>query len=107
MPLVPLSIACMQPLDRTVLHVPSMVVEGVTSSARPVKTTAQIFHDASSVVLPPGGSMNSVVASTSRFDCLAALTRETSVVMDTVSVQPGSALGPAFADTSKIGVKHR
>lgn len=77
-----------------------MEVEGAMLFARPVKTTAQIFHDTSNVALPPGGSMDSVVASTSKFDRLAALTKETSVVMSTVSVHPGSARGPVFADTS-------
>lgn len=91
---------CMQPLDKTLLHVPSMVVEGEVLSARPVKTAAQILHDGSIVILPPGGSMDSVVASMSRLERLAAFIKETSVVISTVSVHPGAALGPAFVDTS-------
>lgn len=101
-PLDPLSMACTQPLDKTLPHVPSMVVEGEISFAKPVKTTAQMLHDGSNMMLPPGGSMDSVVASTSKFDWLAASCKETSVVTSTVSVQPGASLGPAFSDTSVV-----
>lgn len=107
MPLEPLCMPCIQPLDNTLLHVPSMVVEKDVSFARPVKTTAQIFHDESSVILPPGGSIDSVVASTSSSELLAAFNKETSVVMSTVSVQPGAALGPEFADTSVVALSER
>lgn len=93
---------CTQPLDNMLPQVPSMVVEGEVEFAKPVKTTAQILHDGSNVMLPPGGSMDSVVASTSKFDWLAASCKETSVVMSTVSVQPGASLGPAFSDTSVV-----
>lgn len=77
-----------------------MVVDGEVSFASPVKTTAQIFHEGSRVIFPPGGSMDSVVASMSSSDGLAASNKETSVEILTVSAQPGSALGPAFVDTS-------
>lgn len=101
-PLEPLSIPCTQPLDNTLPQVPSIGVEGEVEFAKPVKTTAQILHDGSNVVLPPGGSMDSVVASTSKFDWLDASCKETSVVMSTVSVQPCASLGPVFSDTSVI-----
>lgn len=101
MPLEPFCMDCMQPLLSTFPHVPSTVVEeDAVSFAKPVNTTAQILHDGSSVVLPPGGSMNSVVASMSYCDEFAASINETSVVTSTVSVHPGSAVGAESIDTS-------